>query len=48
MDTASEYLQTSLGGNMNLSTLKYLAFIEIMEDYAKYYHFCKVSQINAK
>ncbi len=33
---AEEYLKGALGGNMNISTLKPLAWHEIMEAYAKY------------
>jgi hypothetical protein len=32
---AEEYLNIALGGNMNISTLKPLAWHEIMEGYAK-------------
>ena len=33
---AEEYLHIALGGNMNISTLKPLAWHEIMEAYAEY------------
>jgi len=32
---AEEYLNAALGGNMNISTLKPIAWHEIMEGYAK-------------
>lgn len=35
---AEEYLKVALGGNMNISTLKPLAWHEIMTDFAKHYH----------
>jgi len=33
---AEQYLSVALGGNMNISTLKPLAWHEIMEGYAQY------------
>ena len=33
---AKQFLQLSLGGNMNISTLKPIVFIEIMEDFLRY------------
>jgi len=38
MKTPLEHLELALGENMNIRTLKPIAFAEIMEDYAKYYH----------
>ena len=35
---AEEYLNVALGGNMNISTLKPLAWHEIMEGYARHYY----------
>ena len=39
--TAEEFLDEALGGNMNISALKPLAWHEIMTAYAKHYHEAK-------
>ena len=38
MKTPKEFIETALGGNMNISTLKLKVWEEMLGDYAKYYH----------
>lgn len=45
MKTVEEFLEAALGGNMNITTLKPLAWHEIMTDYAKHYQNSATSEL---
>ena len=41
LETAEEFLNKALGGNMNISTLKPAAWHEILRQFAEHYHKAK-------